>query len=253
METFTFRILPVLMIVAAIGFGVRFSEFVGGTKLAATDLAMIEPAADAASADAATGAASERGSAAPSSSSLAGSSPASGKPEIEPPTLGKAPAVPKAADSDWRGADDLDDEYSNVKMEMFSDLSKRRRDLETREKELAMREALLKAGQAELEQKYEELTTIKTDIEELLKKQTVEENERIASLVKIYEGMKAKDAARIFNSLDMDVLMQVVTKMSERKSAPIIAAMDADKARSVTIMLAEQNKLPSLPGLPVGP
>lgn len=245
METFTFRILPVLMIVAAIAFGVRFSDFVGGTKMAATDLAQIEPAADEAMADAATGSASE------TKQDIAADAPA--MPTIETPSLGKPPAAPKTADSEWRGADDLDDEYSEVKMELFNDLSKRRRDLETREKELAMREALLKAGQAELEQKYQELTTIKTDIEELLKKQNDQENERIASLVKIYEGMKAKDAARIFNSLDMDVLMQVVTKMSERKSAPIIAAMDAERARNVTIMLAEQNKLPSLPALTATP
>lgn len=133
---------------------------------------------------------------------------------------------------------------------MFADLSKRRKDLESKEKELVMREALLKATQAELQQKTDELTKIKTDIETLLKQQTDQENKRIASLVKIYEGMKAKDAARIFDSLEMDVLLQVVTKMSERKTAPILAAMNPDRARNVTILLAEQNKLPDLPTLP---
>jgi flagellar motility protein MotE (MotC chaperone) len=63
--------------------------------------------------------------------------------------------------------------------------------------------------------------------------------------------MNPKDAAKIFNSLDMDVLLQVITKMSERKSAPIIAAMDEERARDVTILLAEQNKLPDLPQLPL--
>ena len=136
-------------------------------------------------------------------------------------------------------------------MELFSDLAKRRKDIEAREKELVMREALLKAAQAELEQKTNELNTIKVDIENLLKQQTEQEDKRIASLVKIYEGMKAKDAAKIFNDLDMDVLLQVLTNMSERKSAPIIAAMNADKARDVTILLAEKNKLPDLPQLPL--
>jgi flagellar motility protein MotE (MotC chaperone) len=135
-------------------------------------------------------------------------------------------------------------------MELFADLSKRRKDLEAKEKEIVMREALLKAAQAELEQKTEELTKIKTDIEGLLKQQTDQENQRITSLVKIYEGMKAKDAARIFDSLEMDVLLQVMTRMSERKSAPILAAMDADRARNLTILLAEQSKLPEIPALP---
>ena len=238
------RILPILMIMAAVAFGVRFSDFIknisGSDAYAATS---VEPAA---------------GEAPPSQDALkdSGTPPelpaptanAEGKPVIEPPSLGTAPPAPK---EEWKAATDLDDEYSDVKMELFSDLSKRRKDLEAKEKELVMREALLKAAQAELEQKTNELNTIKTDIETLLKQQTEQENKRIASLVKIYEGMKAKDAAKIFNSLDMDVLLQVITKMSERKSAPIIAAMDEDKARDVTILLAEQNKLPDLPQLPI--
>jgi flagellar motility protein MotE (MotC chaperone) len=248
------------MIAAALCFGLRFSQvmakvyershtpeqtagqgYVSNAELAAIETAAGEPSQpsqdalkDSASAPAA---AAVKTDAAP---------PAPGKPEIEAPSLGEPPKK----DADWQSADDLGDEYSDVKMELFSDLSKRRKDLEAKEKELAMREALLKAAQAELEQKTNELSNIKSDIESLLKQQTAQEDERIASLVKIYEGMKAKDAARIFNSLEMDVLLQVVTKMSERKSAPIIAAMDADKARNLTILLAEQHKLPDLPQLP---
>lgn len=108
------------------------------------------------------------------------------------------------------------------------------------------REALLEAGQKELDRKYKELTGIRDEIQSLLKKQSEEEAARLQSLVKIYTGMKAKDAARIFNTLDMDILVEVVSKMPESKSAPILAAMDADRARAVTTLLAEQKKLPTL-------
>lgn len=252
-----FRILPALMIVAAICFGMRFSEMLAGKTLSAAELSSIAPAAGAAAADGASAVASQKTNvsadapATPPQTKLSDTS-APPSPQVEAPDIGAPPAPSGTVQGNWKGADDLDDEYSAVKMELFTDLSKRRKDIEAKERELSMREALLKAGQAELEQKYNELTTIKTDIEALLNKQTVEEDKRITSLVKIYEGMKAKDAARIFDTLDMDVLLQVMTKMSERKSAPIIAAMNAEKARSVTIMLAEQNKLPSLPALPSG-
>lgn len=235
------RIIPILMVFAAICFGIRISQMIGEEPIATASsqsfqmssadplvLAQIEPSADAAP---------------PEQPPAATTEPAA-KPAVATPSLG---APPKQGD--WKGADDLDDEYSEVRMELFEDLSKRRRDLDQKERDLQMREALLKATQAELEQKYQELTTIKTDIEELLNRQTEEEDKRITSLVKIYEGMKAKDAARIFDTLDMDVLLQVMTRMSERKTAPILAAMNGDKARNVTIMLAEQNKLPSLPNL----
>lgn len=245
------RILPALMIVAALCFGLRFSQVMANVHDRATapeDAASYVSNAELATIETAAGAPSQetlKDSSAPEQGADAKATPE--KPVIEPPTLGEPPRT----QSSWQSADDLDDQYADVKMEMFSDLSKRRKDLESKEKELVLREALLKAAQAELEQKTAELSNIKTEIEDLLKKQTEQEDQRIASLVKIYEGMKAKDAARIFNSLEMDVLLQVVTKMSERKSAPIIAAMEADKARNLTILLAEQNKLPDLPSLPV--
>ena len=254
-----FRILPVLIIFAALCFGVRFSDFIKGIARAGSIEAYAAQPSDLNAINTTAGAP-------PPASELRGADDAPDKPEapkvetgekvpapgdsakvekpkIETPTM----AAPKQG---WKDSGDLDDEYSDVKMELFSDLSKRRKDLEAKDKELAMREALLKAAQAELQQKTQELTTIKADIEALLKQQTEQEDKRISSLVKIYEGMKAKDAARIFDSLDMDVLLQVLTRMSERKSAPILAAMDAEKARTVTIKLAEQNKLPQLPALP---
>ncbi len=255
-----FRILPILMVVAAICFGVRFSQVMAKVYERSSGSANVEylPAIETAAGDGDTpkppSADQLKDSNSPPEPPAVPKKDAAtetvlpGKPEIEAPSLGNV--APKK-EKEWKGSDDLDDEYSDVKMEMFSDLAKRRKDLESKEKELVMREALLKAAQTELEQKYTEMTAIKTDIETLLKAQTVQEDKRITSLVKIYEGMKAKDAARIFDSLEMDVLLQVVTKMSERKTAPILAAMDPEKARNLTILLAEQNKLPDLPALPL--
>jgi flagellar motility protein MotE (MotC chaperone) len=119
--------------------------------------------------------------------------------------------------------------------------------LDKREQQLGAREALLKAAEQEVDKKVAELNTLKADIEKLLGQQQTMEETRIVSLVKIYEGMKPKEAATIFNTLDMDVLLAVISRMSERKSSPVLAAMDPNKARIVTIKLAEQRKLPSAP------
>ena len=83
--------------------------------------------------------------------------------------------------------------------------------------------------------------------EKLLEDQSEEEKARIASLVKIYEGMKPKEAARIFDTLDLDILVNVVSQMSERKLSPVLASMNPERARTVTIMLAEQKTLPEMP------
>lgn len=146
----------------------------------------------------------------------------------------------------WRDANDSALDLSDVKFEMFGDLSERRKKLDERERGIQTREALLKAAENELDKKLQELTRLKTEIEGLLDQQTEEEEKRIQSLVKIYEGMKPKDAARIFDTLDINVLVSVITKMSERKIAPVLAAMNPERARTVTIMMAEQNQLPIL-------
>ncbi len=149
-------------------------------------------------------------------------------------------------DIDWRDASDSDLDYTEVRMELFEDLSKRRKEIEVREREMMARDALLKAAEQELDRKYQELSQLRGEIENLLQKQSDEEQGRVKSLVKIYEGMKPKDAARIFDTLDLDILVLVLGKMSERKLSPVMAKMNPERARTVTIMLAEQKQLPSL-------
>jgi len=150
-------------------------------------------------------------------------------------------------DLTWLDSGDNDVDFSDIRMEMFEDMTARRKSLDAREKQLTTREALLQAAEQELERKFQELSTIRMDIENLLGQQSDEEKARIQSLVKIYEGMKAKEAARIFDTLDLDILVTVMSQMSERKLAPVIAAMNPERARTVTIMLAEQKQLPQLP------
>lgn len=142
--------------------------------------------------------------------------------------------------------DDLDMEYSEARQDLYDSLAERRRQLDARERDISRREALLRATEEQIDLKAAELARLKTEIQDLLGQQEEAEAARIGSLVKIYEGMKAKDAARIFNTLDMDILLEVVSQMSERKSAPILAAMEAERARNLTQLLAEQKALPDI-------
>jgi flagellar motility protein MotE (MotC chaperone) len=61
--------------------------------------------------------------------------------------------------------------------------------------------------------------------------------------VKIYETMKPKDAAPIFEQLEMAILLDVIERMKEAKVAPIIAAMDPQKAKSLTTDLVKRRRL----------
>ena len=239
------KILPVLIVVLALAFGVRLNAFMTGTHTT-EGLAFAEQVSEI-TPQAGDEAAAEPPEANPEAQAEPDQIKEEGKEEPAKQAEGNLGEPPPAAkEGAWRDSMDEQLEYSEVRMELFEDLSNRRAALEKKEKELKMREALLKAAEQELDQKYKELTSLREEIQALLKTQSEEENARIASLVKIYEGMKAKDAARIFNTLDTDVLLDVMGKMSERKSAPILAAMNADRARSITILLAEQKALPDM-------
>jgi flagellar motility protein MotE (MotC chaperone) len=146
----------------------------------------------------------------------------------------------------WQSPTDTELDYSKSRKDLGDDLAGRRAALDARERELQTKEALLKAGEQELDRKFQELSQLKKEIENLLKQQSDEETARIASLVKIYEGMKPAEAARIFDTLDVDLLTSVIAKMSERKISPIMAAMNPERAKTVTMMLADQKKLPDL-------
>ncbi|MFH1158855.1 MAG: flagellar protein FlbB [Pseudomonadota bacterium] len=137
--------------------------------------------------------------------------------------------------------------YSAAELEVLQSLSLRRDELDKREKKMGEQEALLRAAEGEVDRKVAELNKIRSELEDLLNRQQNIQDERISSLVKIYENMKPQLAARIFDTLEMEVMLSVISKMSERKSSPILANMDPEKARQVTIQLAEQRKLPGLP------
>jgi len=214
------KILPILILVAVFSFTVRFADIMSGF------------------------------------SESPGSAMAEEKKEEKPETEEKMTQAPAAAPVDdvtpeevpaWRDASDQELEFSTSHAEIFEDLKARRQNLEQREKAIVTREALLKAAEQELDRKFQELSNLRGEIENLLTQQSEEETKRLDSLVKIYEGMKPKDAARIFDTLDLDVLVAVMGKMSERRLSPILASMNAERARTITIMLAEQKQLPQLP------
>lgn len=147
----------------------------------------------------------------------------------------------------WRDAVDTSLDTRSVQKEMLNDLAERRKRLSQKAQKIAQREALLRAAEKELERKFDELSALRNDIKKLLEEQSKEEQERTESLVKIYSGMKPKDAARIFNTLNIDILVDIMTRMSERKTGPILAEMESEKAREVTIRMAEDKKLPEIP------
>jgi flagellar motility protein MotE (MotC chaperone) len=138
--------------------------------------------------------------------------------------------------------------FTRAEVDQLQALQNRREELDAREKEMGVQEDLLKVTEKRIEEKIAELKKIESTIQSLLKKHDAQEEKKLQSLVKMYEAMKPKDAARIFESLEMNILIQVVERMKERRVAPVMAAMQSEAAKRLTTELATRNHLPKRDG-----
>ena len=134
---------------------------------------------------------------------------------------------------------------TDSEIELLQKLAERRQKLERRENGLNLRESILSATERRIDSKVAELTKIQATIENLLKKHDVQQEAKLRSLVKIYENMKPKHAARIFDRLELTILLDVIERMRESKTAPIMANMAPARAKSVTSALVARRTLPS--------
>jgi flagellar motility protein MotE (MotC chaperone) len=135
-------------------------------------------------------------------------------------------------------------DYTDEEVDVLQQLAKRREELDLRARQLDEREALVQAAEQRMEQKMAELKALQAIVEDLLKARSEQEEAELKSLVKMYENMKPKDAAQVFEELDMDVLLDVVERMNERKAAPILALVTPTRAKEITFELAQRRQLP---------
>lgn len=120
-------------------------------------------------------------------------------------------------------------------------LQERREELDARARQLEMRENLLKQAEGRLDAK---LTTLK-GLEE--KSQTdgagreKAEINRLKTLASMYENMKPKDAARIFDRLELKILVDVTNQINPRKMSDILGQMSSEAAERLTVELARRS------------
>lgn len=117
-------------------------------------------------------------------------------------------------------------------------LGERRDQIESRLRELDMREKLLETVEKKLENRVGDLKQIEDGIGETKAKKVEAENQSMKNLVIMYEAMKPKEAARIFDRLNLDVLVPVVQLMNPRKMSEVLAAMTPETAEKLTVAIA---------------
>lgn len=161
-----------------------------------------------------------------------------------PPAHAQAPAPPEppTGPSPWLAPEGL----LPAPEGLAAELAAWQRRLERREVEIAAREEGLQAIEGRVAEEVTRLEELSAELRALLGEVEEEEEARLQSLARMYESMRPKQAAQIFDRLELGVLLQLLRRMREARSAPILANMDPRRAEQVTRELARE--LEQLPG-----
>ena len=119
-------------------------------------------------------------------------------------------------------------------------LQSRRQELEARAREVDIRESLLKAAEKRIESKVEELKAVESRISTKTEQKNEADAARFKGIITMYEGMKPKDAAKVFDRLEMSVLFEIASQIAPRKMSDILGLMSPEAAERLTTEMARR-------------
>ncbi|NSL91260.1 MotE family protein [Acetobacter syzygii] len=133
---------------------------------------------------------------------------------------------------------DPDPEVSRAEADLVKDILARQSTIESEQQQLDQQKHVLNAARAVLDQK---MNTLDASMATLEQKQAAHREVMDAEtdrLVKIYEDMPPKEAAAVFNIMDIHVLIAVASKMNTRKVSAIMGNMSPERVNLVSQFMA---------------
>ncbi len=176
-----------------------------------------------------------------------------GKPKGVPPAAGKdgKPAAPASAGKGAPAVAPPDGIVianggapmpSRAERAILERLSERRQELDKRARELDIREGLIAEAEKRVETKLNQIKEADAQLVTDTGKKNAAEAARFKGLVTMYENMKPRDAAKIFDRLEVSVLLEVASQINPRNMSEILAQMSPDAAERLTVELADRAK-----------
>ena len=168
---------------------------------------------------------------------------------IDPTTTGSVAAKePAEANAEPpRGQPPMPDAVSPTERALLEKLGARRDQLKQRSEELELREKLLGEAERKLEGGLGSLKQAEEKVDVSGQARAESEKAGLKNIVTMYETMKPKDAARVFDRLGHDVLVPIVLAMNPRKMAEVLAVMQPETAERLTVALANKARGVSSP------
>ncbi len=121
-------------------------------------------------------------------------------------------------------------------------LAERKKELDAREEELNRMETEMSKQKEELQKKVTDLEKMRNSISTILEERVKGDDQKIDTLVQFYSNMKPPQAAKIFETLDEDLAVQILGRMKKKNAAEVLNLMKADKAQTFTEKFAGYNR-----------
>jgi len=153
----------------------------------------------------------------------------------------KKPQEPPASLSGTPVPLDAKPPVSQAERAILESLQKRRAELDARAHQLDVREDLLQAAEKRVAGRIDELKDLEARVGAAVQQKDEAEAARFKNVVAMYENMKAKDAAKIFDGLDIKVLLDVAEEINPRRMSDILALMTPGNAQRLTVELAARS------------
>jgi flagellar motility protein MotE (MotC chaperone) len=112
--------------------------------------------------------------------------------------------------------------------------------LQRQREELALRVSAMDVEQKAFDEAQARLQALATEIKAAQGSLDAAHDVEIAKLAKVYEAMKPASAAPILASLDMDIVLEIMSRLKDRQAARILAFMTPALAAEISARMSPQ-------------
>lgn len=124
--------------------------------------------------------------------------------------------------------------FTQSEIQILQELAERREALDLRSREIDKKAVQLKVSEQEIDKRLKQMQEYEQKLKLLIQEYNAKEKAKITSLVKVYASMKPKEAARIFETLDLEVTVALLKEMKPSVSSAILAQISPVKAKAIT-------------------
>ena len=128
------------------------------------------------------------------------------------------------------------------KRNYFNTLKERSKELDARELELTELEKELQEQKKEIKKRIQQLKALRVQITDLFEKKIKVNEEKMKKLVDLYSNMKAQQAAKVLETVDEDLAIEIIGRMKKKNAAAVLNLIHPDKAKRLSERYAGYEK-----------